>query len=63
MRSMWERRLLSALIVIGLAALGAMLDIRGYAVFAYLGASVFLAMILGVLFQARVQARQRARLH
>jgi hypothetical protein len=60
---MWKRRLLTALIVVGFAAIGAMFDIRGYAVFAYMGISVSLAMILGILFEARLQVRQRARFH
>ncbi len=63
MLSMWKRRLLTALIVVGFAAIGAMLDIRGYAVFAYMGLSVSLATILGILFEARLQVRQRARFH
>jgi len=62
MLSMWERRLISALIVVGLAAVGAMLGIRGYVAFAYIGASVLLAMALSIAFEARLQARQRARL-
>jgi hypothetical protein len=62
MRPMWERRLLTALIVIGISAFGAMLDVRGFGVFVYIGASVALAMILGFLFEARLQARQSARL-
>jgi hypothetical protein len=62
MGTMWERRLLTALIVIGLAAVGAVLDIRGFGVFVYLGASVFLAMILGFAFEAWLQTRQRARM-
>lgn len=62
MLSMWERRLLTALIVVGFGAIGAMLDVRGYTVFAYVGISVSLAMLLGILFEVRLQARQRARL-
>jgi hypothetical protein len=61
MLSMWERRLLTALIVIGLAAVGALLGIRGYGVFAYIGVSVLLAMSLGLFFEGHLQTRQRAR--
>ena len=63
MLSMWKRRLLTALIVVGFAAIGSMLDIRGYAVFAYIGISVSLAMILGIAFEAHLQVRQRTRAH
>ena len=61
MLSMWKRRLLTALIVIGFAAIGAVLDIHGYAGFAYVGVSVSLAVVLGILFEAHLQVRQRAR--
>jgi hypothetical protein len=59
---MWERRLLTAAIVIALCAAGAMLGVRGYGVFAYVAVTVPLAMILGFAFEAHLRTRQGTRL-
>lgn len=48
MRPMWMRRLLSAVIVVVLAAATALLDIEGYAAFFAVGVTVFVAMFAGI---------------
>jgi len=63
MGDMWERRIFTSLIVIGLAVVGGMLGVQGYGVFLAVAVIVPLAMVLGFLFEARIQDRQRRQLH
>jgi len=60
MPSMWERRILSSLIVIVLGAIGGMMGVHGFGLFLYVGAIVPLAMILGVVFEPWIQVRHRS---
>lgn len=58
MRPMWMRRLLSATIVVVLAAVTALLDIEGYAAFLAFGATVFVAMLAGIAAEPWLNGRR-----
>jgi hypothetical protein len=58
---MWERRILSSLIVIVLGAIGGVIDVHGFGLFLYVAATVPLAMILGIVFEPWIQVRHRSR--
>lgn len=59
---MWERRILSSLIVIALGAIGGMIGVHGFGLFLYVAVIVPLAMILGIVFEPWIQVRHRSHL-
>jgi hypothetical protein len=58
MPSMWERRLLTALIGVPLTLGLAMLDVQGLAAFAGLCGVIFVSLFAGIMAEPWLQARR-----
>jgi hypothetical protein len=59
MGAMWKRRLLSTLVVVFFAWVGAKLDVQGYGVFVMVAVVVPAAMFAGLAGEAWLRARRR----